>query len=528
MKQQRKIPWAVTWDSVRRERFMAGQEAIKLSRSTRKMLRSVYKAKRAFARIEELRRRHEQRLIQLRERLRIRELRKRNRIPSRRVRTRWEVNTISLPNSEWWSNGTLFKRIVSTVYLGTNQAMVDYHPIERLSPPRNTTSAQKYRCNSLKASLSLSLPTGPITLKECEFAAIGLVDNPIVQTTSTPLVFDKTEAKDVLLKAQAKVYDATLHMNEYVVEYAQVLRLLRDPYRTALSFHKVLERWTRRNAWVYLPERTAKGKLFNGSPLKTRTLSNGDKLTSKVPQGAVLMSMRTKETISPDAVSKQVLSAACNRWLQYRYGIMPLVSDITTVMGMLVDNVPPPILKSKSARNWVARSKVTTEYSKRIPPFVFNFKITRVKGHSYSAKQWFTQDDDRVPSSYKMGLHPSQAAKILWNSIPWSFVVDWVVNIDNWLTGITDVPWIKLGPNVVTAKEFEVVTSVCTSVNYYADPTKRFTMSRSVLAKASMERMNRKCDQPRVTTPTVNRAWRSFKNKATAFALLHQTLLNRR
>ena len=525
---KRKTPWAVTWDSVRRERFMAGREAIRLSRSTRKMFRAVARAKKALLRIERLRRRFLARLAQKLERARIRELRRKARKPSLRIRTKWGVDTKVLPYSSWWLNGTEYKRIVSTVYLGTNQAMVDYHPIERLNPPRNTTYAQKYRCNSLKASLHLTLPTGPITLKECEFAAIGLVDNPIVQTTSTPLAFDQAEADRALLKAQAKVYDAMLHMNEYVVEYAQVLRLLRDPYRTALSFHKVLERWTRKNAWVYLPERTAKNKLYSGNPFKTRTLSNGDRLTSKVPQGAVLMSMRTKEVVSPDAVSKEVLSAACNRWLQYRYGIAPLVSDITTVMGMLVDNVPPPILKSKSARSWISRSSVTTEYSKRIPPFTFNFKVIRKKGFSYSAKQWFTQDDDRVPCSYKMGLHPSQFIKALWNATPWSFVADWVVHIDDWLTGITDVPWIKLGPNVVTAKEFEVVTSICTSVNYYADTTKRFTMNRSVLAKASMERMHRRCDQPRVTKPTVNRAWRSFKNKATAFALLHQTFIKHR
>lgn len=520
MKRKNTVPWAVTWDVNRRDVFMANRQLIKLTNLTRRLLRQTFKAKQKLRRLDKIRARFEWRKERAEIRKAIRALRAAKRKPGLRARSRDDMTRITFPECTWSMYGTTVKKYMGQWSAGDRGAMVDYHPILKLDPPRNWTYAQRSRANSLSASVSLDLGiANRISLPACKLGLIGLKAYPMTIDVTRPLVFNNIEADNVLMKAQAKVYDAALHMNEYVYEWRQVLGLLKDPYRTALKFHKILEKWTSRDSWLYLPQRAA------------RRLHDGGLLISQRPTGAVLMSMRTRRVVSPVGVSKQALEAACNRWLQYRYGVMPLVYDITTVMGMLADSVPPPILKKESARSWVSKTKTTSEYSYLMTPLTFKFKVTRTTGTVYSAKQWFTQDDSAVPMSFKTGMHPSQFIRSMWNWIPYSFVADWVINMDTWLAAITDVPWVKLGANVVTGKEFEHVSSRLISVQYYASPYNQCKITGDAIGNAYSERMYRQIDRPRITAanhPSVSRAWQSVKNVATGLALIHQRIPRKR
>lgn len=520
MKRKDGVPWAVTWDANRRDTFMANRQLVRLTNFTRRLLRATYHEQKKLKRLEKLRARFQWRKERAEIRTAIKQSRAEKRKPALRARSRNNMNRVVFPTCEWRMYNTYAQKYMGQWEYGDKGAMVDYHPILKLDPPRNWTYAQRTRANSLSASVSLDLgPANRINLPACKLGLIGLKAYPMTLDITKPLTFNNIEADNVLMKAQAKVYDAAMHMNEYVYEWRQVLMLLKDPYRTALKFARRIDKWVSRDSWIYLPSRTA------------RKLTNGSVLISKRPTGAMLMSMRTRRVIDPVGVSKEVLDAACNRWLQYRYGIRPLVQDINTIMGMLVDSVPPPLLRKESARSWVTKTSVTSEYSYAMTPLSFKFKVTKKSGVVYSAKQWYTQDDDATPMSYKTGMHPSQFVRAMWNWIPYSFVADWIVNVDAWLAAITDVPWIKLAANVVTAKEFEHVSSRLISVTYFASPYNRCKIDGDPIGTAYSERMYRQVDRPRITSamsPSVSRAWQSVKNAATALALIHQLKPNER
>lgn len=345
-----------------------------------------------------------------------------------------------------------------------------------------------------------------IVLPKCKYGGLGLLKFPLGLDLSKSLTMDQAEVNKALIKVQAKIYAADIQMNEYLFEWRQVFKLLVNPYRTLLRMHTLLERWTRRNAWIWIPDRSL------------RRFGKGT-LVSKTPLGGMLMSMRTKEFVSPVGVSKRIYTEACNRWLQYRYGIVPLAMDITTVMG---DWASPKLRfprKSESARNWVYRTVQTADYTYKVTPAIFKFKVTQQTGLYYSVKQWYDMLEE-PPMSYKLGVHPSQWVKAIWNGLPWSFVADWVVNIDDYLAATTDVPWIKLGANVCTMKQFESVRSRCVGISYYASPSYPFVMDGDAIASAYAEKMYRNIDFPRAYEPVMSKAWQTVKNAITALTLL--------
>lgn len=248
-----------------------------------------------------------------------------------------------------------------------------------------------------------------------------------------------------------------------------------------------------------------------------RKLANGDVLVNKLPLGGVLMSMRTKRLLDPVKASKQVVDAACNRWLQYRYGIAPLALDITTVMDLWLNPQLPQEDFKRSARHWVSKTKTVSFSTLRWGPLMFYFKRTRETGLYYSAVQ-HAKLVGSAPLAYKLGLDPSQWLRVIWNTIPYSFVADWLVDVDKWLTSRIDVPWITPLSNSVTAKRFDKVTSVCYKVaeTSYGRLGK---LSTQPVAVSLYEAINRHIDLPKPASPPISRKWSTLKNEATALAL---------
>lgn len=489
---------------------------VRQNASTRRMKRLAYKQAMVLRRIKKLLARELAQRENLDIRRHVRTLKAAKRLPHQRVRTqdalafekienpytlirnaRGDVTSISV-----WD-------IMSSAEWGIRKVITDFRPIAFLSPPRNPTTIGSFRTNSLKASaiVTPSILSRPIVIMpKSKWPIWGLDFIGIDGALPQPISFTASYADRVLQKAMAKVYEAEIQTNEYLVEWHQVARLIKDPLKTLLTFHKVLERWTRRDAWIWIPQR------------RYRKFGDG-MLVSKAPPGGVLMSMRTRRTLSVDEVSSTVLTAACNRWLQYRYGIAPIVADLTKVYGLWLHPAAKPELDSKSARLWVSRpAKVVSSYATRRGPLYFTFKRVYVKGENYSAKVFFRRKGE-VPTSYKCGLHPSQWPNVLWNAVPYSFVADWVINHDEWMTAQRNVPWIEILGNTVTRKVFEHARSTCISVQE-TTYGQAGIISGSPIAIRYVESINRKVNWPGTSDHVLSTAWQSVKNALTAAALV--------
>lgn len=394
--------------------------------------------------------------------------------------------------------------------------MTDYHPHLYISPPFrwNALQAQRSWLTSTSCSLELTyLAPGKdirLTFPKGKWCGRGLSGIPNEGgVIGSPISFDDDIAREAVQRAVAKIKDSDLNFGEYTVEALQVFRLLVDPLRTVMRYHRLLERWTRRNNWIWIP-RASYRRFHSGNS------------GYAVPVGDVLMSMRTKEELTVDSLdrgSQAMLHAAANRWLQYRYGIMPLISDLTCIIGGLAEREFGPGWQVKGARIWVSHpQKVRTEYTQRISVADITWNCVYQHGLHYTAKQFYKLDR-MPPLSYQLGVHPSQWLRVLWNATPWSFVADWWLNVDRALLAATEMPGLKLGPNHVTAKQFDVGTATIKRAVYTGSPYPPIRVTNNPVARKGMEKVNRHLNITNANGVLYSNAWRKLKNKLTLGAL---------
>lgn len=491
---------------------------VQFTRATRRMLKLAYRQKRLLDEINRILRRQLQRAENTRVRQSVRKQRAGNRLKSRsphlRVRSRDNFGRQNMPKFVY---ATKIRPGTPVYYptqgwadmLGDTGHMVDYTPVARLHPPRNPMTAGRSRKNSTSASACLENQGtyAYIRIPKCKFASYGLRAYNMLLDTKSDITLEDRKAGEILAQLYKEVYSADIQLNEYLVEWKQVFRLMKDPYKTVLGFSRTLKRWTNRDAWIWIPERSY------------RRMNDGSLLVSEVPTGGILMSMRTRRTLGLHEVSNTVFQAACNRWLQYRYGIAPLAKDITAVMG---DWVTPKLklpMKSVSARTNVSRVVLERDYSYTVSPVVFNYRVKYESGEFYSGKQWYSLKKE-PPMSYRLGVHPSQWINAIWNGLPYSFVADWVVNVSDWLTATTEVPWIQPIGNYVTRKKYECITAHLTGIHTTSSTEDRLTVSNKPVATFSNEVVCRKVDLPYTGKIYASKAWHSVKNAITYLTLL--------
>lgn len=490
--------------------------AVSLSRATRRLRRQHFRMHMLLQKIERLQRKRKQREENIRNRQQVRTLKAAWRTPRKRVRNREDIRWLTtILNPVVQTLDPLGDVLTESAYQlnaaefhGRKQWIYDTSPVLKLDPPRNPVSIGQQRKGAFNCSAfcSTNVPNVRVGMRKSKWPLLGLRGGGQDATAMNTISWDLNAADAALIKAYADLYTNDINMNEYIVEWKQVLGLLRDPLRTMKSWRKHLNRWTRRDSWMWIPQRSY------------RKLSNGDILVSKLPVGGVLMSMRTKRLLDPKEVTKSVVDAAVNRWLQYRYGIAPMAKDINTVLGYWLHPKPAPKLLRGDGRQWVKKTTKTSVVTLRWGRLLFEFRQKRQTGTYYSAgvKAKMTGEPS---NSYNYGVHPSQWTRVIWNSIPYSFVADWLCDVDKWLTSRIEVPWIQPTANYVTAKRFDSLTSECTRVIDLYQNNKPLTLKGCTVATNLYEAIERRIDLPRPLAPPWSDAALKLKNIGTAVAL---------
>lgn len=232
----------------------------------------------------------------------------------------------------------------------------------------------------------------------------------------------------------------------------------------------------------------------------------------------MLLSFRTRQEKSVVGMSPAVLREAANRWLQYRYGIAPLALDIGKLVSIYTTQRHVSPLRVACGRHVVSRVEDSTRASLRIfascTPL---YNVSKKWGEFYAAKVYYKMVKD-VPTMAQVNLHPSQVARVIWNALPYSFAVDWVVNIDRWLLAGQNPPWIRVVGNCCSHKIYENIRS---EIINFKDGFGHIGYSTSAgLAIRKFEAMRREVNIPRENDLMLSSAWTSIKNLGTALALI--------
>lgn len=139
---------------------------------------------------------------------------------------------------------------------------------------------------------------------------------------------------------------------------------------------------------------------------------------------------------------KSRMDYAADAWLQYRYAVMPLVYDVDTIRNLVVEKLQRDFEVRRVGS--VATDKgVVSEKEIHLPcPAVSSFYVHGKQVDSVEkrigVRLWFSQHS-RCAGSL-LGLDVTSLPGLVWELVPYSFVLDWFVGVGTYLSAIRPVP----------------------------------------------------------------------------------------
>jgi hypothetical protein len=121
--------------------------------------------------------------------------------------------------------------------------------------------------------------------------------------------------------------------------------------------------------------------------------------------------------------------------LEYSFGWAPLVGDIASAVAVLGAGIPPAYVKSRKKlaysrdSGWVDFGAVLNREIKEC--FI-----------EWSLRSWVRVTNPNTLLLNELGL--ANSASVLWEVTPWSFVVDYFVNVNAFLASFTDLVGLEL------------------------------------------------------------------------------------
>jgi hypothetical protein len=141
---------------------------------------------------------------------------------------------------------------------------------------------------------------------------------------------------------------------------------------------------------------------------------------------------------------------AAETWLQYRYGVMPIINDMNTI----IEGV-----KKKTGnvrKRTVSESQIMRSVSSTI------VRDNGLGGIGHIGKQIsdkvtvkaISLDEYNVNQLENVGFTAKGLITLPWELIPYSFVVDWFVNVGDFLGSLVPLPGVKpLGSCLITERD---------------------------------------------------------------------------
>lgn len=141
---------------------------------------------------------------------------------------------------------------------------------------------------------------------------------------------------------------------------------------------------------------------------------------------------------------KQLKSAVANRWLQYQYGIKPLMSDIYGSAEALAVGIRDGITMYASATHSGSSSATILGSTRGENP-----NRSNTRNWSQRAMCSYIIRDKGLKTLSQIGV--TNPALLAWELIPYSFVFDWIVPVGNFLSSLDALVGVE---NLIVQRSF--------------------------------------------------------------------------
>lgn len=150
--------------------------------------------------------------------------------------------------------------------------------------------------------------------------------------------------------------------------------------------------------------------------------------------------IRATKTFS--SLGGKIGGAASSGYLQYIFGILPSLRDAEDVLKTLAEKAASAndVLKSRRATETLEQSSATTTEQLVVGTSLMCPVQTSTTTKWTSTTIWYYRllmELEALAKLGRWGLSPSQIPALMWEVTPFSFVVDWVVNVGDFLRAIS-------------------------------------------------------------------------------------------
>lgn len=217
---------------------------------------------------------------------------------------------------------------------------------------------------------------------------------------------------------------------------------------------------------------------------------------------------------------KRVADGAAGGWLTWFYGVMPLISDISSIIE-LANKQHGQLGGLMCKRSSVTTGSTTTNISQG-SFWSFQFDVSKVtKSESkYTAVVYYTLKPSHtsVWDSRVLGFAWNQLPRNLWELVTLSFVVDWVYDVGSWLSNIMPDPSVTYLGNCVSCKSTVEYTAKMSRPRYCTTYTPTgFLPSTFTWTENKLER---RVNLSLPALPVLNRDFLSLRRLISSIALI--------
>lgn len=156
-------------------------------------------------------------------------------------------------------------------------------------------------------------------------------------------------------------------------------------------------------------------------------------------------------------------------WLQYRYGIMPLILSVQGLQKSYLRHFKEKTpWERKSGSYSDTTEQVLSAYTK-VASGKFWWQDLVQSTTQVRRCYFYLSKDGLSKDLWSVGAHPYQYISLAWELVPASFMVDWSIGLGDWLKTITPAPHIVLLNSFISFRETTTTQRSCVSnENYYS------------------------------------------------------------
>lgn len=226
-----------------------------------------------------------------------------------------------------------------------------------------------------------------------------------------------------------------------------------------------------------------------------------------------------------------VTKANASAWLEYRYGFKPLLMDAAKTVDLAAS-----FQKRLGGSRVVVRASVAKD---RNSVTEFTDKVVygqpwRVSGRIESTRKLVANagiivevakatSGQQVARDYQLGMN--SVVPLLWEIMPYSFVVDWFVGVGPWLNAMNLPPGVTIAGTWVTYVDKMVTKHVSTNLKEYVPSLGTDATGSWGASFHTMDSITRECNKGLPSSPVINLDFRSITHAVDALALLTTPVL---